>query len=134
MIPVPQINILVALLAGVAAFVVGHLYWSRVAPALAPGRGGPPGGGRPGPPQFAIAIITRVLVATVLGLFIAWSGATGLGGGAEVGFFAWLGTVFPLSLGQAAFERRPWQSVAIGQPEVLIGFALMGGIVGAWRQ
>jgi hypothetical protein len=35
-------------------------------------------------------------------------------------------------LGQAAFERKPWQVVAIGLPESLIGFVVMGTIVGAW--
>lgn len=52
--------------------------------------------------------------------------------GAEIGFLAWLGFVIPPAIGQAAFERKPWQVVAIGLPESLIGLVVVGAIVGAW--
>jgi hypothetical protein len=65
-------------------------------------------------------------------VFVGWVGAQGVGAGAEIGFLAWLGFVIPPTLGQAVFERKPWQVVAIGLPESLIGFVLVGAIVGAW--
>jgi hypothetical protein len=45
---------------------------------------------------------------------------------------AWLGFGIPLNIGQAAFERKPWRVVALGLPESLMGFVVMGIIVGAW--
>jgi hypothetical protein len=73
-----------------------------------------------------------VVVAYVLAVFAGWAGAQEAGAEVEIGFLAWLGFVVTLPVGQAAFERRPWQVVAVALPESLIGFALTGAIVGAW--
>ena len=94
--------------------------------------GTPPEEARPTPGQLGIAFVTRVVVAYVLAVFAVWAGARGVGAGMEIGFLAWLGFVVPLAIGQAAFERRPWQVVAVALPESLIGLVLMGAIVGAW--
>jgi len=95
--------------------------------------GRPPEEARPTPAQLGVAFVTRVFVASVLAVFVGWAGASGAGRGAEIGFLAWLGFVMPLAVGQAAFEHKPWQVVAIGLPESLIGLVLMGAIVGMWR-
>ena len=56
-----------------------------------------------------------------------------MAGRSRGGFLAWLGLVVPYTIGQASFERKPWQTVAIALPEALTGYVVMGAIVGAWR-
>ena len=56
-----------------------------------------------------------------------------MAGRSRGGFLAWLGLVVPYIIGQASFERKPWQTVAIALPEALTGYVVMGAIVGAWR-
>jgi hypothetical protein len=132
-IALPQVNILAVVVAAIAVFVTGGLYWAVVAPAWSRRLGTPPEEARPTPGQFGIAFVTRVVVAYVLAVFAGWAGAREAGAGVEIGFLAWLGFVVTLAIGQAAFERRPWQVVAVALPESLIGYVLMGAIVGAWR-
>jgi hypothetical protein len=131
-IALPPVNIVAAIAAAVAAFLIGGIYWAVVTPAWSRYLGSPPEEGRPTPARLGIAFITRIVVAGVLAVFVAWSGAEGAGGGAEVGLLAWLGFVVPPNIGQAAFERKPWQVVALGLPESLMAFVVMGIIVGAW--
>jgi hypothetical protein len=133
MIALPPINILAAVVAATVVFLVGGVYWAVFTPAYLRHLGRPAEEARPTPVQFGVAFVTRVLLAYVLAVFVGWAGARGVGAGAEIGFLAWLGFVIPLAVGQAAFERKPWQVLAIGLPESLIGFVLMGAIVGVWR-
>lgn len=133
MIALPQVNLLAAIVAAVVVFLISGLYWAVLTPAYLRRLGRPPEEARPTPAQLGVAFVTRVLLAWVLAVFVGWAGAREVGAGAEIGFLAWLGFVIPLAVGQAAFERKPWQVLAIGLPESLIGFVLVGAIVGAWR-
>ena len=133
MIALPPVNLLAVIVAAVAFFLTGGVYWAVFTPAWLHRLGRPPEEARPTPVQLSVAFVTRVLLAYVLAVFVVWAGAQGAGAGAEIGLLAWLGFVIPPTLGQAVFERKPWQVVAIGLPESLIGFVLVGAIVGAWR-
>jgi Protein of unknown function (DUF1761) len=132
MIALPPINLIAAVAAAAAVFLIGGLYWAVFTPIWSRRLGTPPEEARPTPARLGVAFVTRVVVACVLAVFVGWTGAQGAGGGAEIGFLAWLGFVIPVGVGQAAFERKPWQVVVIGLPESLIGFVVMGAIVGAW--
>lgn len=132
MIALPPVNVLAAVVAAAAVFLIGGLYWAVFTPAWSRRLGTSPDEARPTPARLGIAFVTRIVVACMLAVFVGWTGAQGAGGGAEIGLLAWLGFVIPLGVGQAAFERKPWQVVAIGLPESLIGFVGMGAIVGAW--
>jgi hypothetical protein len=132
-IALPEVNLLAVIVAAVAFFITGGVYWAVFTPAWLRRLGRPPEEARPTPAQLGVAFVTRVVLAYVLAVFVVWAGAQGAGAGAELGFLAWLGFVVPPALGQAVFERKPWQVVAIGLPESLIGFLLVGAIVGAWR-
>ena len=133
MIALPEVNLLAVIVAAVAFFITGGVYWAVFTPAWLRRLGRPPEEARPTPAQLGVAFVTRVLLAYVLAVFVVWGGAQGAGAGAEIGILAWLGFVVPPTLGQAVFERKPWQVVAIGLPESLIGFVMVGAILGAWR-
>ena len=133
MLALPHVNLLAALVAGTVVFVIGGAYWAVFTPAWSRHLGRPPEESRPTPVQLGLAFVTRVAIACALAVFVGWAGAQGVGAGAEIGFLAWLGLVLPLTIGQAAFERKPWRTLLIGLPEAMIGFVVMGAIVGAWR-
>jgi hypothetical protein len=131
-IALPPVNVLATIVAAIAAFLIGGIYWAVFTPIWSRYLGSQPEGARPTAARLGVAFVTRVVVALVLAVFVRWAGTSGAGGGAEIGFLAWLGFVIPPAIGQAAFERKPWQVVAIGAPESLIGFMVMGSLVGAW--
>jgi hypothetical protein len=132
-VALPSVNLLAVVAAAAVVFVLGGAYWAVLAPAFSRRLGRPPDDARPTPAQLSIAFVTRVVVAYFLAVFAGWAAVNGIGGGAEVGFLAWLGLVVPYIIGQASFERKPWQTVAIALPEALTGYVVMGAIVGAWR-
>jgi Protein of unknown function (DUF1761) len=132
-VALPSVNLLAVIAAAAVVFVLGGAYWAVVAPAFSRRLGRPTDDVRPTPAQLSIAFVTRVVVAYFLAVFAGWAAVTGIGGGAEVGFLAWLGLVVPYIIGQASFERKPWQTVALALPEALTAYVVMGAIVGAWR-
>ncbi len=133
MVALPSVNLLAVVVAAVVVLVIGGAYWAVLGPAFSRRLGRPPEDARPTPAQLSIAFVTRVVVAYFLAVFAGWAAVKGIGGGAEIGFLAWLGLVLPLIIGQAAFERKPWRTVVIALPEALTGYVVMGAIVGAWR-
>jgi hypothetical protein len=132
-VALPHVNLLAVIVAAAVAFLIGGAYWAVLTPAFLRRLGRPPEEARPTPAQLSIAFVTRVVIAYSLAVFVSWAAAQGISGGAEIGFLAWLSLVVPLIIGQAAFERKPWQTVAIALPEALTGYVVMGAIVGAWR-
>ncbi len=133
MVALPSLNLLAVVAAAAVVLVLGGAYWAVLAPAFSRRLGRPPDDTRPTPAQLSIAFVTRVVVAYFLAVFAGWAAVNGIGGGAEVGFLAWLGLVVPYIIGQASFERKPWRTVAIALPEALTAYVVMGAIVGAWR-
>jgi len=132
-VALPSVNLFAVVVAAAVVLVIGGAYWALLAPAFSRRLGRPPDETRPTPAQLSIAFVTRVVVAYFLAVFAGWAAVNGIGGGAEVGFLAWLGLVVPYIIGQASFERKPWRTVAIALPEALTAYVVMGAIVGAWR-
>ncbi|HLO36427.1 MAG TPA: DUF1761 domain-containing protein [Candidatus Deferrimicrobium sp.] len=118
--------------AALVAFGIGGAYWAVFTPAWSRYLDISAEAARPSPTRLGIALVTRVFVALILAVFAGWAGVLGAAGGAEIGFLAWLGFVLPPAIGQAAFEGKSWQVLVIGLPESLIGFVVMGAIVGVW--
>jgi hypothetical protein len=132
-VALPSVNLLAVVVAAAVVFVIGGAYWAVLAPAFSRRLGRPPEGARPTPAQLSVAFVTRAVIAYFLAVFSGWAAVKGIGGGAEIGFLAWLGLVVPLIIGQAVFERKPWQTVVVALPEMLTAYVAMGAIVGAWR-
>ncbi len=133
MVALPSVNLFAVVVAAAVVLVIGGAYWALLAPAFSRRLGRPSEDARPTPAQLSIAFVTRAVVAYFLAVLVGWTALKGIGGGAEIGFLAWLGLVLPLIIGQAAFERKPWQTVVIALPESLMGYVVMGAIVGVWR-
>lgn len=81
---------------------------------------------------FGIAFIFALVMAANLAFYLA-DPATDLTWGMTAGFLAGFGWVF-LSIGTLMlFERRPWSYLFINGGYFVVGFVIMGAIIGGWR-
>jgi hypothetical protein len=83
-------------------------------------------------PAMVVQIIGDLVMAYVLARFIGHYGATGLVGGAFIGFMAWLGFVATIMVGSIFYEKKSTELVAINAGYMLVGIVVMGGILGWW--
>ena len=81
---------------------------------------------------IAVETIGNFVMAFVLVHAVHYAGARGVGQGAAVGFFNWLGFVFVIALTGAMYEKRPLKLVAINSGYQLVGLLVMGAIVAVW--
>ncbi len=81
--------------------------------------------------------ITTFISAAVMARFIDWLGATSLGAGLVVGFWAWLGFAMPVTVSDLLFSGREqghmWQLFLIQSSHHFFALLVMGGILGAWK-
>jgi hypothetical protein len=77
-------------------------------------------------------VIGSFLMAFVLVHAVHYAGANGVGQGAAVGFFNWLGFVAVATLGSVTFEKRPLKLYLINNAYLLIALLIMGAIFAVW--
>ena len=128
------LNIWAILVATLAAFVLGGLWYS---PAVfgkawqrANGFDNPPAGNKA--KDFTICFILTLLMAINLAMFLN-APTTTTAFGAAAGFAAGFGWV-AMGIGVVSlFESRPWSYVFINGGYLTIALTMMGAILGAWR-
>lgn len=84
------------------------------------------------PMIFGVQFLTAVVEAWVLGMFISFSGATGVITGAIIGLWAWLGFVATIGATDILFNKKPLQLVAISTGYQLVYLVVAGGILASW--
>jgi Na+/proline symporter len=88
-------------------------------------------------PYFGIMFAGTLVGAFVFSLFVRWLNAYTVFQGMQVGFWAWLGFIFPVSLGTALFSGKEkglvWSLFLVQTGHSLVGMLLMGAILGGWR-
>lgn len=81
---------------------------------------------------YVIALVCNLILAFFIARVLALGGVWGLVRGFRIGLL--IGLVAALAmLTELHFELRPWQFIAISAGAPVVGCALMGLIVGAWR-
>jgi hypothetical protein len=88
-------------------------------------------------PHFVIMFAGTLVGAFVFALFTRWLHVYTAFQGMQVGFWAWLGFIFPVTLGAALFSGKDkdlvWPLFLIQAGHTLAGMLVMGAILGAWR-
>lgn len=79
------------------------------------------------------SFIGDLLLAFVLAHFVYWSHGVGFGWGAFIGFLTWVGFVVAPLYPQRIYEGRPFAYFAINSGYWLVGLAIAGGVLAAWR-
>jgi hypothetical protein len=84
------------------------------------------------PKALTVDIVAAFLMAFVLVHAIRYAGAHGVGQGAAVGFFNWLGFVAATHISGVFWERRPFGLFAINSGYQLVSLLIMGAILATW--
>jgi hypothetical protein len=129
---IPSINLIAVVVAGVVAFVSGGIYWGIIANPLTRLLGKVPEQAKMPPAALIASFLTRIMVAYVLAIFLNYADAQNALAGAAFALLAWIGFVITISIGQAAFRQISWAQFIINTGESLLGYVLMGAIIGAW--
>lgn len=129
---IPSVNLIAVVVAAVVAFVSGGIYWGVIANPLTKLLGGVPEQGKMPPAALIASFLTRAVVAYVLAIFLNYANAQSAFAGTALAMLAWIGFVLTISIGQAAFRQISWTQFIVNVGESLLGYALMGAIIGAW--
>ena len=129
---IPSVNLIIVLVAAVVSFVSGGIYWGIIANPLTKLLGKVPDEVKMPPAGLIASFLTRVVVAYVLAIFINYAGAQSALAGAAFALLAWCGFVITISIGQAAFGQISWTTTIVNAGESLLGYVLMGAVIGAW--
>ncbi len=82
---------------------------------------------------FSVAIISALVTAYVLAFLVARTGKQTAMRGMMIAAFVWLAFVCAVMGTQYTFEARSLGYFAVTAGYPLVGFLIMGAIVGAWR-
>ena len=139
----PHVNYLAVLVAGVAIFILGGLWYSllfkspwmrlmditeekmKAQMATMPKS--------MMPVMYGMALITALLTAWVMAIVVAHFGNYSALRGAEVGALCWLGFAGATSYATAMFSMQPKALWLINSAYNLVSFVLAGIIVAVWR-
>jgi len=83
---------------------------------------------------YIVSFVLGLLIAFVLAQLCAWRNATTAARGASLGVLLWLGIVAPVTYTTNMYEMRPTNLFLINEGYVLVGFLVMGAILGAWTK
>jgi hypothetical protein len=83
---------------------------------------------------YVVTFALNLLIAFVLAQICIWRSANSAARGAALGIFLWIGFVGPVTFTTYMYEMRSMQLFAINEFYALVGFCLMGAILGAWTK
>jgi hypothetical protein len=83
---------------------------------------------------FTVSFLLDLLMAFVLAQLCAWRSANSAARGSSLGVLIWIGFVAPSLYTNYIYEMRPNTLFLINAGYILVGFCLMGAILGAWSR
>jgi hypothetical protein len=84
--------------------------------------------------QYGTALVSAAVIATAISCVTQLTGAQTAVRGIKVGVLLWFGFVLTTWSTEYVFEVRPLSLLVINAGFWLLGVALMGAIVGAWKK
>lgn len=86
--------------------------------------------------QMVLALIGSLVMAFVLKHSLVFAseylGVTGVSAGLQAGFWNWLGFIAPVTLGSVLWEGRSWKLWFLNNTYQLANLCLMGVILAVW--
>ncbi len=82
--------------------------------------------------SYAIMMVSALVMAYVLSMFIGNAGANTLTDGAMVGFLSWFGFAATIQLSKVLWGSDSWELYYLETGYYLVSLSLMGGIIGGW--
>ncbi len=84
--------------------------------------------------QYGTALISAAMIATAISCVTQLTGPQTALRGVQVAALLWFGLVVTTWSTEYVFEVRPFSLLAVNAGFWLLGMALMGAIVGAWKK
>ena len=84
------------------------------------------------PKAMVVDLVGNYVMAFVLVHAVHYAGAKGIGEGAAVGFFNWLGFIAVVTLAAVIYERRPMKLWVLNNVYLAVSLMVMGAIVAVW--
>jgi hypothetical protein len=84
------------------------------------------------PLKLGVDLVSSFVLAWILAHAIGYAGAKGIGGGAMVGFFNWLGFILAAQIPTLTWDKRDPKFFVSAQIFMLIAFLVMGAILASW--
>jgi hypothetical protein len=129
-----EINWVAVAVATLASMVLGGLWFGPLfLKQWAAALGKPIDEIQPTPVLWMLVVLGQLLVAIALAVVISWAAADNVVEGALVGVGIAIGFAANEWIRNHAFESRPLSVIAISAGYTLVGFAIMGAIIGGWR-
>jgi hypothetical protein len=139
LMPQFDVNWLAIIVAAVAAFAIGALWYSPVlfARQWMAAHGHTPekmaamqsSMGK----TYAFSFVTYVIMAMVIALLMGLTGANSMMQGIVLAVLAWLGFGFTIGLNTNLYSDKPTAAFMIDAGYQLVHVIVMGAIIGAWR-
>jgi Protein of unknown function (DUF1761) len=127
------INYVALLVAALAKFVIGSVWFTALGRQWRKMAGIPEGGSMKGLPKaMVIDLIGNFVMAFVLVHAVHYAGAKSLGQGAAVGFFNWLGFIAVVTLTTSVYEGKPFKLFLFNNVYLAVSLATMGAILAVW--
>jgi hypothetical protein len=82
--------------------------------------------------SYAVALISSLVMAYVLAMFINLLGVVDASGAWKLAFWIWLGFLATTMLGSVLWERRPIKLYVINTVYYLVSLGIMGSILVWW--
>lgn len=135
--PQVDINYAAVIVAALASFVLGWLWyspalfgksWMRlsdITPTTEQKKKGMTQG-------MLFGLIAALVMSYVLAHFVDFARATTAAGGAQAGFWSWLGFVATVTLGGVLWEGKKWGLWALNNAYQLLSLLIMGIILAVW--
>ena len=134
-----DVNWIAILVAAIAAFALGALWYSRTRfgrqwmaahghtpeklAAMQSSMG----------KTYAFSFITYLIMAMVIALLMGLTGGNSVGQGIVIAVLAWLGFGFTIGLNSNLFSGKPSSAFMIDAGYQFVHVIVMGAIIGAWR-
>lgn len=134
------INVWPIIVASIAAFAIGALWYSPVLfgkewMALTKMSGADMAAAKTKGmwKLYAVQFITTLVMFAVLAFIISTVSVISAADGAYFGFLVWLGFVATQAVAGLLWERKPFKLVLIGAVGMLVNLVIGGAIIGAWK-
>ena len=83
--------------------------------------------------QYAVAFVTSLVLVYILAHFVQYTGAKGVTGGMQTGFWLWLGFVATTQLATVIFEQRKLGLYVLNVGYQLVACLICGAILAVWK-
>jgi len=125
-----SINWLTVIISAAIVFVVGAVWYS---PPLFGKPWSEIVGKKPTPATLALSAVTTLASGVMLAILIGWTGAFSFKWGALVGIVGWAAFSGCAAVANIAFETERSKVTVINTLYQLVGFIIMGAMIGHWQ-